>query len=193
MDKLLTEKDIRFKSLKRWANTFGVSYKSVPSLNHPKALSFIGDLHPDGVLYGGGGILKKAFLDAAQHKVLNPHSGPLPHVRGMNACEWSLLLGFQPTVTIHFIDVGIDTGAVVDALPVAVDPGDDIALLRSKCTVIGIEGLIKNLHYLNLPLVQNRSDACLLTRQCYVLSPVLSELLERRLEQGVYVNRGSTR
>jgi methionyl-tRNA formyltransferase len=30
----------------------------------------------------------------------------------MNACEWALLLGHAPAVTIHLIDRGIDTGTM---------------------------------------------------------------------------------
>ena len=134
----LAEHAIGERSLKRWAHRHGVPYHRVPSLNHPAALAAIRTNPADGVLYAGGGILKEAFLEAARGRVLNAHAGPAPEIRGMAACEWALLLGLPPRVTIHYIDQGIDTGPVVARLPLDVEPGDTIARLRSKAVVLGI-------------------------------------------------------
>jgi Formyl transferase len=170
------------RSLKRWARAHGVPYHLVSSLNHPDALAVVRASAADGVLYGGGGILAPAFLEAAQGRVLNAHAGPAPEIRGMAACEWALLLGLQPRVTIHFIDRGIDTGPVIASIPVDVEPGDTIARLRSKCVVLGVAGLRREVEALRRPLPPARSGGGA-SRQCFVLAPALSELLELRLRR----------
>ena len=37
----------------------------------------------------------------------------LPFFRGMNVIEWSLLYNVKPTVTVHMISEGIDTGDIL--------------------------------------------------------------------------------
>jgi len=178
----LIEHGIAERSLKRWARVHGVPYHRVSSLNHPDALAVVRASTADGVLYGGGGILAPAFLEAAEGRVLNAHAGPAPEIRGMAACEWALLLGLQPRVTIHFIDRGIDTGPVVASIPVEVEPGDTIARLRSKCIVLGVVGLRREVEALRRPLGLSQPGAGA-SRQCFVLAPALAELLELRLRR----------
>lgn len=180
---LMRENDIRPGSLRAWARNHAVPYRSVTSLNDESAASFVADRAPQWVLYGGGGILHDRFIGAAGGRVLNAHSGPLPHIRGMNACEWSLLLGFRPAVTIHFIDRGIDTGGTVSEHEVPVEPGDDIASLRAKCAAIGVQAMRQVvLDPPQQPLRRENGGA--LSRQCFILAPALQELLEKRLSSG---------
>ena len=183
IESFLVENGIEQRSLSAWARAHGAKRHSVVDLNHAKSVALAMQARADATLYAGGGILRAPFLDAAGGRVLNAHSGPLPHVRGMNACEWSLLLGHAPEVTIHWIDSGIDTGQVVEAHPVPVERGDDIEALRAKCTVIGVVGLVLALDDLQAPLPK-RETRQIASRQCFMLAPVLRELLEKRLEDG---------
>jgi hypothetical protein len=168
------------RSLSQWARLHGIPYHSVASLNHSDTLEVVRASAADGVLYCGGGILKPAFLDAAHGRVLNAHAGPAPEIRGMAACEWAVLLGLRPSVTIHFIDDGIDTGPVVASIPVTVEPGDTIARLRNRSVVTGIEGLRREVAALRRPLPPRQPGAGE-SRQCFVLAPALADLLELRL------------
>jgi hypothetical protein len=178
---LLDEKQIGDRSLKAWAGEHGVAYHVVPSLNAPQTLRGLSELAPDWVVYGGGGILRKRFLEATRGRVLNAHAGPLPEIRGMNACEWSLILGLPPHVTIHLINRGIDTGGIVKLYPLEVNAGDTIDELRARTTATGIVGLVQTV--LDPPAeMPPPSRPC--SRQCYVLAPALRELLTQRLERG---------
>lgn len=161
-------------SLRAWP------HRKVKSLDAPEALAYLDDVKADGVVYGGGGIVGAGFLAAAQGRVLNAHSGQLPEVRGMNALEWSLLLGLEPAVTIHFIDRGIDTGATVAVRPVAMAPGDDVDALRTKCVAQGVRGLRDNVGALARPIPPRAPDA-LAHRQCFTMAPALRALLDTRL------------
>jgi folate-dependent phosphoribosylglycinamide formyltransferase PurN len=169
-------------SLRSWSNKTGIAYCMVKSLNSEDALSFLKVQEPDGVIYGGGGILRQSFIDAAKGRVLNAHSGPLPEVRGMNAAEWSILFNLPVTVTVHFIDSGIDTGAPVDNRTVTVDPTDTIDFIRSKCVVTGIELLRENVGAL-LSGSREKAESAADHPQCYVLAPLLRAVLEERLSK----------
>ena len=186
----LDAESIPERSLRTWARRRQVDYQVVPTLNGERAIAFLQASRIDGVLYGGGGILRSVFLKAAEGRVLNAHMGPLPEIRGMNACEWALLLGLPPSVTIHVIDRGIDTGGILESIPVSVEPGDTIEMLRARATVLGVQGLVRGAQRLAQPL-PTRSANPAPGRQCFVLAPVLRELLEFRLARDAPAERSA--
>jgi methionyl-tRNA formyltransferase len=114
-------------------------------------------------------------------------------VRGMNACEWSLLLDQAPAVSVHYIDRGIDTGPLVETIPLSVQSGATIGSLREQCAVVGIEGLRRNARALHEP-IPARDPACASHKQVYTLAPALREILECRLREcrGVFRFDGHT-
>lgn len=132
----LQENNITVTSLKKWAKEFNTEYYAVSSLNDPRAIAHIANA-ADVVIYAGGGILKKPFIDAAQGKILNAHSGMLPDIRGMQACEWSILLGKPLTVTIHAIDEGIDTGKIFKQMKIDWHINDTLDTLRENVPLQG--------------------------------------------------------
>ena len=188
--RFLSDKQIPERSLKAWSEAHGADYRTCTDLNSPEAVAMISELKPDGVIYGGGGgILKLPFINAAEGRILNAHSGPVPEIRGMNACEWSLLLGMPTVMSIHVIDQGIDTGPVLETIPIPVDPGDDVETLRSKCAVLGIEGLVRAADRIHdLPTERPEGELGL---QCFVLAPALRELLDWKLAEGRVPVRGN--
>jgi folate-dependent phosphoribosylglycinamide formyltransferase PurN len=183
LDLLVAEAGVRQRSLGRACRERDVPCRSVSDLNDEVALRAVRDLAPDWVLYAGGGILRRAFLAAAKGRILNAHSGPLPEVRGMNACEWSLLLGLPCATTIHVIDSGIDTGPIVERIPVPIEPGDTIETLRERAVVVGVHGLVRAVGAEGTP--RARAPEADRHRQCYVLAPALRELAELALARRI--------
>ncbi|MGB3416683.1 MAG: formyltransferase family protein [Mesorhizobium sp.] len=179
----LAAADISEKSLRAWAKRWNVRCLSVGDINAAGALRLVKSAEPLVTIYTGGGILRRGFLDAAGRRVINAHSGPLPAVRGMNACEWSLLLGEPLSVTIHLIDEGIDTGAIIERIGVTAQPGDNVSVLRERCVVAGIDALVRHAHLMVQGRLHTREeeDPGPPQRQCFVLAPALRELLWRRL------------
>ena len=180
--RFMREQGVEARSLKRWCRSHHVDYRVVSTLNNPDAVNLVKTSNADGVVYCGGGILRRAFLDAARGRVLNAHAGPLPAVRGMNACEWALLLGLRPEVTIHFIDEGIDTGPALELIPVEVAAGDDIQTVRQKAVLAGVQGLARHASAVTREMPLKRSMP--LSRQCFVLAPALHDLLSAKLAGG---------
>src|SRR5690349_21801663 len=78
-------------------------------------------------------LLTKPFLDRFPGRVVNTHSAPLPAFPGAHPIEDVLAAGVAETAaTIHYVDDGIDTGAVIAAEPVPVLAGDTPDSLRAR-------------------------------------------------------------
>lgn len=180
VSQFLISNEINYDSISDWCTKNKIPKITVTSLNDNNSVSFIEKKTPNWVIYGGGGILKDSFIYAAQGRILNAHSGPLPEIRGMNACEWSILLGYKPAVTIHLINRGIDTGGIISKLPVITHPGDSIQVLRNRCVLEGIKALVHIA--LNPPVEIPKPDINAYSyRQCYIMAPAMKELLEKKL------------
>ena len=77
------------------------------------------------VLAGYMQLLTPAFMERFPHQVVNVHPSLLPAFPGMAAIAQALDYGAKVTgVTVHFVDDGVDTGAVI--LQRAVEITDDI-------------------------------------------------------------------
>jgi len=61
-----------------------------------------------------GEILKQEIIDIFSDGILNFHPGDLPDYRGCSAPEWQIYDFKQVKCTCHFIDIGIDTGEIVE-------------------------------------------------------------------------------
>ena len=58
---------------------------------------------------------------------MNVHPSLLPEFPGARAIEDALAAGVETTgVTVHYVDEGLDTGAVIRQEPVAVEPRDTL-------------------------------------------------------------------
>ena len=78
-------------------------------------------------------LLTPGFLERFQGRVVNVHPAPLPEFPGLSPLEDVLAAG-APTAaaTVHYVDEGVDTGAVIAAEPVPVLPGDTVDTLRER-------------------------------------------------------------
>jgi len=75
------------------------------------------------VLAGYMHLLTNAFLDRFPDRIVNVHPSLLPQFPGAHAIDDALAAGVDTTgVTVHYVDEGLDTGAVLRQEPVAVEP-----------------------------------------------------------------------
>ena len=89
------------------------------------------------VLAGFMRIIKSAFLRAFPERIVNIHPSLLPSFPGLNAPRQALQYGVQVTgSTVHLVDQGIDTGAIVAQAPVAVKPNDTPEHLHQRIKAI---------------------------------------------------------
>ena len=77
-------------------------------------------------------LLRPAFLERFE-RVVNTHSAPLPDFPGAHPIEDVLAAGVKQTAaTVHYVDEGVDTGAVIVAEPVPVRDDDTVDTLRAR-------------------------------------------------------------
>jgi phosphoribosylglycinamide formyltransferase-1 len=75
------------------------------------------------VLAGYMHLLTQVFLDRFRDRIVNVHPSLLPEFPGGRAIADALEAGVDTTgVTVHYVDEGLDTGAVIRQEPVAVEP-----------------------------------------------------------------------
>jgi phosphoribosylglycinamide formyltransferase 1 len=82
-------------------------------------------------------LLRKPFIDRFAGRIVNTHSAPLPEFPGAHPIEDVLAAGVSQTAaTVHYVDEGIDTGAVIVAEPVPVLEGDTAETLRARVQAV---------------------------------------------------------
>jgi phosphoribosylglycinamide formyltransferase 1 len=82
-------------------------------------------------------LLRRSFLDRFAGRIVNTHSAPLPDFPGAHPIEDVLAAGVPETAaTVHYVDEGIDTGAVIRAEAVPVQEGDTVESLRARVQAV---------------------------------------------------------
>ena len=101
----------------------------VASANGPECLEAIRKIQPGVVLLAGCRMLSKGLLAAMPCPVLNYHAGITPKYRGMNGGYWALTSGDARNfgTTVHLVDAGVDTGAVLKQVRGQPKRGDSIS------------------------------------------------------------------
>lgn len=78
-------------------------------------------------------LVKKPLLDAFPRRILNIHPSLLPRFPGLEAWKQALDAGAAESgCTVHFVDAGMDTGAVIRQARVPVCPGDTPEKLHAR-------------------------------------------------------------
>jgi phosphoribosylglycinamide formyltransferase-1 len=78
-------------------------------------------------------LLRTTFLDRFAGRIVNTHSAPLPEFPGAHPIEDVLAAQVPETAaTVHYVDEGVDSGAVIAAERVPVREGDTVETLRER-------------------------------------------------------------
>lgn len=78
-------------------------------------------------------LLSSSFLKVFSHRVINIHPALLPSFPGLNAQKKAFDYGVKIAgATVHFVDEGCDTGAIILQEAVAVEDDDTEKTLREK-------------------------------------------------------------
>ena len=81
-------------------------------------------------------LLRPTFLERFD-RIVNTHSAPLPEFPGAHPIEDVLAAGVPETAaTVHYVDEGVDTGAVITAESVPVQQGDTVETLRARVQAV---------------------------------------------------------
>jgi folate-dependent phosphoribosylglycinamide formyltransferase PurN len=89
--------------------------QKVKSVNNNETIELLRQLNPDAVVVNGTRIISKKVLQSFDSTFINTHMGITPKYRGIHCGYWALAMDDKNNcgVTIHLVDKGIDTGAVL--------------------------------------------------------------------------------
>lgn len=71
-------------------------------------------------------ILTQEILEALNNNAVNIHNSYLPWNRGADPNIWSILEGTPRGVTLHYMDVGLDSGNIIAQSLVTLEPDDTL-------------------------------------------------------------------
>ncbi len=107
-----------------------------------------------------GLILPPAVLSWPRYGCLNIHASALPRWRGAAPIQRAIAAGDTATgVTIMQMDAGLDTGAMVELVPVPIDPRETAATLHDKLAAAGAAAVVDVLRRLARDGVAERDAA----------------------------------
>ncbi len=123
----------------------------VPNINGPTSVKAMSELEPDVIIQSGAGILKPQIFTLARLATLNLHHGIAPLIKGMSSILWGQYERKPDWVgsTVHVIDEGIDTGAVLAYARVEPEcPGERFPSLYVRASEGGVARLVEALERL---------------------------------------------
>lgn len=78
-----------------------------------------------------------------QFRIINTHPSLLPHFPGAHAVRDALAAGVEKSgCTLHYVDEGVDTGAIIAQREITVEPGEDEGHLHERIKVLERELLV---------------------------------------------------
>jgi folate-dependent phosphoribosylglycinamide formyltransferase PurN len=170
------------QTLASWAEERGVPISTARRLGDGDCLAALRSMSPDLLVLAGSDLVPAAMLEIPRLGTINPHYGLLPGYRGMNVTEWSIWHGDPVGVTVHMVDPGVDTGAIVVQEEIAIEPGDTLETLRAKHQELATRLLLEAARQIASgtaqPIAQRPEDG----RQYYRMHPLLRAAVERKLE-----------
>ena len=119
-------------------------------INSKHVIDALKEINPDCVLVFGTSILKKTLIKSVNGKWINIHTGIVQSFRGVDSCFWAIHDGKPEAigVTIHNIDLGIDTGNILLQGRTNIETSDDIDNIFFKTCKLGFDLLAEHLEVL---------------------------------------------
>lgn len=136
--------------VKRHALAAGLPVFQPQSLKTGAVRQEIAALRPEiMIVVAYGLILPRAVLDIPRHGCVNIHASLLPRWRGAAPIQRAILAGDEQTgVTIMQMDEGLDTGAKLRQVKIAIAPDDTGGTLHAKLARLGAQALLETLEEL---------------------------------------------
>jgi len=121
----------------------GIEVYQPDTLKTEEALEKLASYDADLIVTAAyGKILPKAVLDLPKYGCINCHGSLLPARRGSAPVQRAVLEGDKVTgITFMKMDVGMDTGDIIDKIEVAIDPNEHTETLMNRLAVASAEKL----------------------------------------------------
>jgi methionyl-tRNA formyltransferase len=165
--------------------TQGGKFIAVKEINGEECCNALRQLQVDLMILAGTPIVRAPVLSVPRIGTLNAHQGALPRFRGMNVIEWAIFEGAPPTITVHFVDPGVDTGDIIAEERVTLQPGDTLDTVRERASAQQVALLVRTLRaamHGSLPRRTQRAEEGL---QYFSMHRTLRDIAEGRLQEQI--------
>jgi methionyl-tRNA formyltransferase len=121
-------------SLRTLALRYDIPIFIPADINEDKSIDFVHAHAPDLIVsMSYDQIFGTKFLTVFKKNVINCHAGALPNYRGRNVLNWAIINGEKYFgVTVHHVDVGIDTGPIISQVLCEISEADDYGTILLK-------------------------------------------------------------
>lgn len=141
----------RTKNFYQWPDFFDIEEFEIPVFlvknhNGAKSEKLLRKINPEIIINAGTPrILKENIISIPSRGIVNCHPGILPEYRGCTCVEWSIYNDDEVGSTCHFMDAGIDSGAIIYSEVMPIRKGDVYEKVRTDVLFHGVKVLIKGL------------------------------------------------
>ena len=135
------------------------------SINDKKYVNTIKNLNPDIIVVMGTSLIKEEIIKIPQLGILNMHTGLSPYYRGGKTNFWPFIFNDLGAcgVTIHKLDIGIDSGDIISHGLPEITQEDTYSSINCKSIILGTSLMIEVIRQLikegNLKSVKQWKDS----------------------------------
>lgn len=139
------KKEIKIKTFAQIAQEKGIPIYRSNDFNGKESLNFIKNVNANIIVSAyNNQILKSRIINFAKFKTINIHPGYLPDFRGLDAVFEALYHNVKKAgVTIHYVDIKIDTGEIILQDLLRVRCKDTLFSLNVRLWMHGAKMLLK--------------------------------------------------
>jgi len=155
----------------------------VSAVNDAESESVIKTYAPELIIQLGAGILKENIFGIPALGTINVHHGFAPEIRGQQSTLWALYYGLTDRigVTCHYIDAGLDTGAVIEQYLYTHQKGDNYLKIQEKLVREGYNCLIASMNKISSGSKPQFNETAVLSCYFSYFKPELYDKLKKNL------------
>lgn len=130
---------MQFPPVKEVALSHGIEVYQPKRIREAESIEYLRKYHADIIIVAAfGQILPKEILDMPKYGCVNVHASLLPKYRGAAPIQWAVINGEKVSgVTTMRMDVGLDTGDMIEKAEVPLDEKETGGSLFDKLTEVG--------------------------------------------------------
>ena len=140
-------KELQPTPVKKKAQEYHIPVLQPEKVKEQQVVEELRKIQPDCiVVVAFGQILSKEILDLPKYGCVNIHASLLPEYRGAAPIQWAVIDGLKETgITIQQMDIGVDTGDMLDKLTVPIASDETGGSLFDKLSKLGGPLLLETL------------------------------------------------
>lgn len=143
-------KAMQFPAVKDAALELGIEVYQPRRVREPECIEYLRTYQPEIIIVAAfGQLLPKEILDMPKYGCVNIHASLLPKYRGAAPIQWAVINGERVTgVTTMRMDVGLDTGDMIDQAEVELAADETGGSLFDRLSIVGAKLCVETMKHI---------------------------------------------